>query len=48
MVILSKNGEFLREVKSSTLAASTGIVASETLRKAFVLSGSLVYEINLN
>lgn len=48
MVILSKNGEFLREVKSSTLAAGTGIVASETLRKAFVLSGSLVYEINLN
>jgi hypothetical protein len=48
VVVLNKKGEFIKEVKSSTLAATTGVVASEKLGKAFALSGSLVFEINLN
>jgi hypothetical protein len=47
VVILNKNGEFLREIKSSTLAASTAIAASEKSGKIFALSGSLVFEIGL-
>lgn len=47
VVILTKKGEFLREVKSSSLASTTGIVANEQLKKAFVVSGSLVFEIDL-
>jgi hypothetical protein len=47
VVVLSKKGEFLKEVKSSTLGAATGIVASEKVGKAFALSGSLVFEIQL-
>lgn len=47
MVVISKEGAFLKEVKSSTLAASTSVVASETLNKVFALSGSLVFEIQL-
>jgi|GEM_PF-822498 len=47
VVVLNKKGEFLKEIQSSTLAGSTSIVASEKFNKAFALSGSLVFEINL-
>jgi hypothetical protein len=47
VVVLNKKGEFLKEVKSSSLAGSTAVVASEKSQKAFALSGSLVFEIGL-
>lgn len=47
LVVLTKEGEFLREVKSSTLASTTGLVVNEELKKAFVVSGALVFEIGL-
>jgi hypothetical protein len=47
IVILNKNGEFLREIKSSSLASTTNIVAQEKSGKAFALSGQLIFEINL-
>jgi hypothetical protein len=47
LVILNKNGEFIREVKSNSLASATGIFISDELKKAFVVSGSIIYEISL-
>jgi hypothetical protein len=47
LVILKKNGEFVREVTSDSLASATSVFADETLKKAFAVSGSLVFEIEL-
>ncbi len=47
MVVLTKEGDFLKEVQSSSFASVTSIVADETLKKAFALSGSLVFEVGL-
>lgn len=47
MVVLNKEGEFVKEVKSSELAGAMAVVASEQHQKAFALSGSLVYEMGL-
>lgn len=47
VVVLNKNGQFIKEVKNQNLAGATGVVASEKNQKAFALSGSLVYEIEL-
>jgi hypothetical protein len=47
LVILTKEGEFLREVKSSTLASTNGLVVNEEAKKAFVISGALVFEVGL-
>ncbi len=47
VVVLSKSGVLVKEVKSSTLASATSVVANEALKKIFVLSGSLVFEIEL-
>jgi hypothetical protein len=47
VVILDKEGRFLREVKSSSLRSTTALVASEKLKKVFAVSGSLVFEIDL-
>lgn len=47
VVVLNKNGQFIKEVKNQNLAAATAVVASEKNQKAFALSGSLVYEIGL-
>lgn len=47
LVILTKTGEFVREVKSNSLASATGIFVNETLQKAFAVSGSIIYEITL-
>jgi hypothetical protein len=46
-VILNKKGEFMREVKSSSLRSTTTVVVSEKLKKAFAVSGALVFEIGL-
>jgi hypothetical protein len=47
LVILSKKGEFLREVKSNNFSSTTGLVANEKTHKAYVVSGALVYEVAL-
>jgi hypothetical protein len=47
MVVLTKKGDFLKEVKSPTLSSTTAIVADEKTGHAFALSGSLVFEIKL-
>lgn len=44
VVVLKKNGDFVTEVRSSVLASATGLVASETMQKVFVSSGSLLFE----
>lgn len=47
MVVLDKQGQFVREVRSDELAGATTVVASEKQNKAFALSGSIVYEMGL-
>jgi hypothetical protein len=47
LVILQKNGEFVREVKSDSLAAASAVIADETLGMAIVINGSLLFEIKL-
>lgn len=47
LVILTKTGEFVREVKSNSLASATGVFVNDALQKAFAVSGSIVYEIAL-
>lgn len=48
VVVLSKTGEFLKEVKSISLGAVGAIAVDEALGKVFAVSGSIIYEINLN
>jgi hypothetical protein len=47
VVILTKKGEFLREIKSHSLEKTTSLVVSEELEKIYALSGSIIFEINL-
>ncbi|MBW7955220.1 hypothetical protein H3C66_00640 [Patescibacteria group bacterium] len=47
VVVLNKEGQFIKEIKSDELAGATAVVASEKHSKAFALSGSLVYEVGL-
>lgn len=46
LVVLNKNGEFLREVKSSSLGAATGIILNQDASKVLVISGSSIFEID--
>lgn len=47
VVILNKNGEFIREVISGSLASASALFADETVGKVFIVNGSLIYEIKL-
>ncbi|MDQ3008601.1 MAG: hypothetical protein M3Q81_03320 [bacterium] len=47
VVVLSKDGVLIKEIRSPSLASATGIIANETLGKAYALSGSLLFEIQL-
>ncbi len=47
LVVIAKNGDFLREVKSPSLASANHLIISEPLGKAFAVSGSLLFELNL-
>lgn len=47
IVVLNKNGDFYREFKSSTLSAATDLVVSEDEKSIFIVSGSLVFKIDL-
>lgn len=45
VVILSKEGSFVREVKSNSLSAATNMFVNENIKKIFAVNGSIVYEI---
>lgn len=47
VVILSKNGKLIRQIKSAALSAATDIAIADNPRSLFVLSGSTVYNIPL-
>ncbi len=47
VVLLTKNGEFLREIESSFFASASVIQADELNKKLFVLSGSLLFQVEL-
>jgi hypothetical protein len=47
LVVLTKKGEFLKEVKSQSLASATTLIVNEKMKKAFAVSGSLVFEVGL-
>lgn len=47
LIVLDKEGNFVKEIKSVSLASASGLVISESLSKAIVISGSLVFEVGL-
>lgn len=47
IVVLAKTGEFLRELSNQSLGAATGLIVSDTLGKAFAVSGATVFEVAL-
>ena len=47
VVIISKTGQFIREVRSDSLTSATNFFVSEQAGKAFAVSGSIVYEVAL-
>lgn len=47
LVVLNKKGEFLKEIKSDSLASTTALFVSEELGKAFAVSGSIVYAMSI-
>jgi hypothetical protein len=47
LVVLQKTGEFIRQIKSGSLAAATSLAVSEADEQAFVTSGSLIFEVAL-
>ena len=47
IVILNKNGNFEKEIKSSSLSSATDLAVSSHSKQVLVVSGSLVYQIDL-
>lgn len=47
VVVLTKDGEFIREVTSSSLAAASQIIVNVEETKLFAINGSTVYEVAL-
>lgn len=47
IVVLSKEGQFIRQIESYSLAAATQLLISSTQNKLYVVSGSIIYEIQL-
>jgi len=47
VVVLNKEGVFQREIKSPTLATTTSLAVNEKTKKAYVLSGALIFQIDL-
>lgn len=47
VVVMGKDGNFDKEFKSVSLAGASNLAVSESLGKIFVISGSIVYQINL-
>lgn len=47
VIVLSKDGKFIKQVTSPTLAGTTWLVVDETSNRAFVTSGAIVYVVEL-
>jgi hypothetical protein len=47
LVVLNKNGTFVKEIISDSLGSADTLVASPTENAVYVVSGSLVYKISL-
>ena len=47
VVIFDKSGNFVKELKSVSLASANGITVSESLGKILVSSGSIIYQVDL-
>ncbi len=47
LVVLSKEGQFIKQVISPTLASTTQLLVNEANKKAYAISGSIVYVIDL-
>jgi len=47
LVVLNKSGEFIKEIKSISLASANDLLVSEEKNKALVVSGSMVFEVGL-
>ncbi|MCB9813377.1 MAG: hypothetical protein H6772_03145 [Pseudomonadales bacterium] len=48
IVILSKSGDFIREIKSVSLATVSSIAVSKSSNKIYAVSGSIIFEIDAN
>lgn len=48
VVVLTKEGEFLREIKSSSLGAATSLLIDNSGDTAYVVSGSTVFELDVS
>ncbi len=47
LLVLSKEGELIKQISSPTLASTTNFVIDEQTQRAFMISGSIIYTINL-
>lgn len=47
VVVLNKDGQFLKEIKSSVLGTATTIIVSQEIQKILAVSGSILYQIDL-
>ncbi len=47
LVVVSKEGKFVKEVKSVSLAAGNAVIPLETQNKVLVMSGTLIFEVAL-
>ena len=47
LVVIDKEGKFIKEIKSGSLASGTGLLINEATKKAYVISGSLIFEIEI-
>lgn len=47
LVVLNKSGQFIRQIDSSSLSTATQIFISEQENSLFVVSGSMIYQLDL-
>ncbi len=47
VVVLAKDGKFIKQITSPTLASTTQLLVDENNKKAFAISGSIIYSIDL-
>ena len=47
LVVLTKDGKFLKEITSTSLSSTTALFVSEEMGKAFAVSGSIVYSMGI-
>lgn len=47
VVVLSKEGKFIKQITSPTLASTTQLLVNEADNKAYAISGSIIYVIDL-